>query len=82
MTLTKDEIDGWKFKGWSDSDTAPHDGSRFLGRIKGTNRSLDIRWKADCNSFWNDNYGRIEISQWITYIDFADIRACVWGGMK
>lgn len=68
------------FKKWqTDISLAPHDGKIFMGRIKGTNKSRAVHW----NGFkWIDPQGcELEICQWISFTDFADIRSCVWRAM-
>lgn len=73
------------FKNWQiDISAAPHDGTIIMGRITGSNRSKAVRWK-DADSEGNgggwqtcDGEGLVSICQWITFTEFADIRACVW----
>lgn len=65
------------FKNWqTDISVAPHDGTFFMGRITGSNRSRAVRWT---DGVWKDNQGCVlEICQWISFIDFADLRSCAW----
>lgn len=66
------------FKNWLPKETAPKDGRLFLGRLTGTNRAMVVGWVEDRQSFMNTSEGSVDICQWISFTDFADIRSCVW----
>jgi len=66
------------FKRWHLADTAPKDGSLFMGRITGTNRSVAVSYDGATNTFYQAGKGQVDICQWISFADFADIRACAW----
>lgn len=65
------------FKRWALADSAPKDGTLFMGRITGTNRAVAIKWQDDLG-FVDGLDHLVSICQWISFTDFADIRACVW----
>lgn len=75
------------FKRWQpDVSNVPRDGSFFLGRMTGTNQARAVRWLEDTTSEelgvatgFYDSFGKqLDICQWISFTDFADIRTCVW----
>jgi hypothetical protein len=67
------------FKKWqTDTSNAPHDGTIFMGRLTGTNRAIAV--KFDGANFISMDQKPVEICQWISFTDFADIRQCVWKG--
>lgn len=65
---------------WHDPETAPRDGTIFMGHILHTNRHVATKWHGD--SFWNvSDPARpipIEICEWQTFVEFADVRNCPW----
>lgn len=68
------------FKNWRiDISDAPRDGTLFMGRITGTNRAVACAFQ---DGHWinmaTNRKEIIEICQWISFTDFADIRSCVW----
>lgn len=75
------------FKNWHVGIAdAPTDGTIFMGRIKGTNRGIAVKFDTLQNYFVIASYENakgpaVEICQWISFIDFADIRACAWRGV-
>lgn len=67
------------FKNWqTDISLAPRDGSYFMGRQRGTSKSGAVCWCHDQNAFINTFKQPVDICQWISFTDFAEIRACVW----
>lgn len=66
------------FKRWLPSETAPKDGRLIMGRLSGTNKAMAVGWVEDKQSFMNISEGAVDICQWISFTDFADIRSCVW----
>lgn len=79
--ITGDEIDAMKFPGehWHEVDTAPIDGEKFLGRLKGTNRVRAVWWSDEFNSFC-DGKQLVEITQWTSFKEYAQVQQCVWNG--
>lgn len=79
--LTRDEIDAMKFTGkhWHEVDdpTIPLDGEKFMGRLKGTNRVRAVWWSDDFDGFC-DGKSLVEITQWTSFKEYADVRACLW----
>lgn len=67
------------FKNWHPATTFPKDGKLVLARIKGTNRHTAAKWSEYNQGVFSPNYAQsIEVEQWITFEEFADIRACAW----
>lgn len=67
------------FKRWSaDINSAPIDGSIFMGRITGSNRAVAVKFGAAGFIMAQPPYDSVNICQWISFTDFADIRSCVW----
>lgn len=66
--------------GWHDPATAPRDGTIFMGHISKSSRHVATKWHGD--SFWNvsnpSSPVAIEICEWQTFAEFADIRNCPW----
>lgn len=68
------------FKNWqTDISGVPDDGSYFLGRITGTNIHKAVHWLD--GAFRTPDGTAVSICQWITFSDFADLRACAWRQM-
>lgn len=69
------------FKRWrSDVENAPHDGSIIMGRLTGTNKSMAVHWGCETQRWYKcqGDSTPIDICQWISFTDFADIRSCAW----
>lgn len=67
------------FKGWrTDIANAPMDGTWFMGRITGTNRAKAICYNDETQRWMTKDEGAVSICQWLTFYDYADIRACAW----
>lgn len=68
------------FTKWqTDISNAPHD-VWIMGRLIASNKARAVRWDIETNGF-ADAFGYpVEICQWISFTDFADIRSCVWNG--
>lgn len=73
------------FKNWqTDMSLAPKDGSSFMGRQKGTNKAFAVHWGCETQKWYHSgpfsagNSNPVELCQWITFSDFADIRTCAW----
>lgn len=79
--LTKDEINAMKFTGdhWREVDdpSIPTDGSKFPARISGTNRVKAVWWSDEFDSFCDGNC-LVEITQWTTFKEMAEVTACMW----
>lgn len=70
------------FKRWrTDVSNAPIDGKWFMGRITGTNRAKAVQYDGETNRWMTRDEGAVDICQWITFFDYADIRSCVWRQM-
>jgi hypothetical protein len=79
-TLTPDYSRLFGGKWSTDINAAPHDGSTFMGRLKGTNRSFAVKWLDGAIRDLRKPEEPIEICEWISFKDFADTRHCVWNG--
>lgn len=67
------------FQNWHPAETFPKDGTLVLARIKGTNRHTAAKWVEEHQGVFSPNYSApIQVEQWITFEEFADIRACAW----
>lgn len=70
------------FKKWYNVslNPAPTDGTLFMGRITGTNKAMAVKYDGETQQFFQAQqpYHPVDICQWISFTDFADIRSCVW----
>lgn len=67
------------FKNWhSDLSSAPKNGTLFMGRITGTNKAKVVWYEGETSRWMTHDQGSVDICQWISFTDFADIRSCAW----
>lgn len=70
------------FKRWKPNITdAPKNGTWFMGRISNSNRAKAVKYEGETQRWITRDEGAVNICQWISFTDFADIRSCVWRSM-
>jgi hypothetical protein len=65
----------------SDISLAPRDETIFMGTQRGTNKAFAVKFNGE-HFVRPGETKAVDICQWISFTDYADIRHCVWNSQQ